>query len=127
MVFLVVVGFFVLDDFEMTQGKINQPIINNHMIMNSDDEKFFENLSGAKTEADGEYDVELREGGAAAPAAMRPKMIRVPKRIRKKRGEGRSLGRRRTGRPADGGRLPDAERHRGGIRDRGRGRRTTST
>ena len=29
------------------------------MIMNSEDEKFFEDLSGAKTEADGEYDVEL--------------------------------------------------------------------
>lgn len=46
------------------------------MIMNSDDEKFFENLSGAKTEADGEYDVELARA-STAPASLRPKMIRV--------------------------------------------------
>ena len=46
------------------------------MIMNSDDEKFFEDLSGAKTEADGEYGVELVKAGAAT-AALRPKMIRT--------------------------------------------------
>ena len=50
--------------------------------MNSDDEKFFENLSGAKAEADSEYDagadveVELIKA-ATAPAALRPKMIRT--------------------------------------------------
>jgi HSP20 family protein len=55
------------------------------MIMNSDDEKFFENLSGAKTEADGEYGVELvkASGSTLSSAAMpatatpRPKMIRT--------------------------------------------------
>ncbi len=54
------------------------------MIMNSEDEKFFEDLSGAKTEADGEYDVELvkastgalAERTSAAPGP-RPKMIRT--------------------------------------------------
>ena len=55
------------------------------MIINSEDEKFFENLSGAKTETDGEYDVELVKAStgalaerttAAAPVA-RPKMIRT--------------------------------------------------
>lgn len=55
--------------------------------MNSDDEKFFENLSGAKTEADGEYGVELvkASSGSAlssaiptvASASPRPKMIRT--------------------------------------------------
>lgn len=51
------------------------------MIMNSDDEKFFEDLSGAKTEADNEYDVELVKASgstlSAAPATVRPKMIRT--------------------------------------------------
>ena len=42
------------------------------MIMNSEDEKFFEDLSGAKTEADNEYDVELVEVEAAAPFPRRP-------------------------------------------------------
>ncbi|HUC01893.1 MAG TPA: Hsp20/alpha crystallin family protein [Candidatus Paceibacterota bacterium] len=53
------------------------------MIMNSEDEKFFEDLSGAKTEADGEYDVELVKASngaiasrASAPA-LQPKMIRT--------------------------------------------------
>jgi HSP20 family protein len=52
------------------------------MIMDSDDEKFFENLSGAKTEADSEYgagatvEVELVKA-ATAPAALRPKIIRT--------------------------------------------------
>ena len=54
--------------------------------MNSEDEKFFEDLSGAKTEADGEYDVELVRASSstlssadpiAAPASPRPKMIRT--------------------------------------------------
>lgn len=48
------------------------------MIINSEDEKFFEDLSGAKTEADGEYDVELvkaRTSAVAARASIRPKMI----------------------------------------------------
>jgi len=51
------------------------------MIMNSDDEKFFEDLSGAKTEADGEYGVELIKTSSGtlseAPMATRPKMIRT--------------------------------------------------
>jgi HSP20 family protein len=57
------------------------------MIINSEDEKFFEDLAGAKTEADGEYnnesdahinDVEIELAKAAiAPAAIRPKMIRT--------------------------------------------------
>jgi HSP20 family protein len=51
------------------------------MIMNSDDEKFFEDLSGAKTEADGEYDVELVKSSSgvlsSAPASARPKIIRT--------------------------------------------------
>ena len=49
--------------------------------MNSEDEKFFEDLSGAKTEADGEYDVELVKANgstvSASPAALRPKIIRT--------------------------------------------------
>lgn len=52
--------------------------------MNSDDEKFFENLSGAKTEADSEYDVELVKASSGAVAsrpasssALQPKMIRT--------------------------------------------------
>ena len=55
------------------------------MIMNSDDEKFFEDLSGAKTEADGEYDIELTKSasGTLSPAAFttaaasRSKAVRV--------------------------------------------------
>jgi HSP20 family protein len=55
------------------------------MIMNSDDEKFFEDLSGAKTEADGEYDIELAKStsGTLSPpaftaaASTRPKMVRL--------------------------------------------------
>ena len=56
------------------------------MIMNSEDEKFFEDLSGAKTEADGEYDIELAKASSgtlspsaftAAAAAKAPKMIRI--------------------------------------------------
>jgi len=51
------------------------------MIMNSEDEKFFEDLSGAKTEADSEYDVELIKASgstlSASPATARPKMIRT--------------------------------------------------
>ncbi len=54
------------------------------MIMNSEDEKFFEDLSGARTEADGEYDVELAKASAGALAERtgtesgpRPKMIRT--------------------------------------------------
>lgn len=52
------------------------------MIMNSEDEKFFENLSGAKAEADGEYGVELVKSSASAlssamPTAAHPKMIRT--------------------------------------------------
>ena len=46
------------------------------MIINSEDEKFFEDLSGAKTEADNEYDVELVKANGGAVAA-RPKMLRV--------------------------------------------------
>jgi HSP20 family protein len=48
------------------------------MIINSEDEKFFEDLSGAKTEADSEYGVELVRASTSAisPAATaRPKMI----------------------------------------------------
>lgn len=49
--------------------------------MNSDDEKFFEDLSGAKTEADGEYGVELVKASNGAvssrSAALQPKMIRT--------------------------------------------------
>jgi len=48
--------------------------------MNSEDEKFFEDLSGAKTEADGEYGVELVKASTSAvssPASVRPKMIRT--------------------------------------------------
>ncbi len=49
--------------------------------MNSEDEKFFEDLSGAKTEADGEYDVELVKANgstvSASPVALRPKIIRT--------------------------------------------------
>lgn len=47
------------------------------MIMNSEDEKFFEDLSGAKTEADGEYGVELVKAHTSAVASPRPKMIRT--------------------------------------------------
>jgi len=51
------------------------------MIMNSEDEKFFEDLSGAKTEADGEYEVELVKANgstlSAPPAVARPKIIRT--------------------------------------------------
>jgi HSP20 family protein len=47
------------------------------MIMNSEDEKFFEDLSGAKTEADGEYGVELIKANTSAVASPRPKMIRT--------------------------------------------------
>ncbi len=52
------------------------------MIINSEDEKFFEDLAGAKTEADGEYGVELVRANtgavASAPASTaRPKMIRT--------------------------------------------------
>ena len=50
--------------------------------MNSDDEKFFESLSGAKTEPNKEYDVELVKTGTGASSstsssitAPRPKMI----------------------------------------------------
>lgn len=50
--------------------------------MNSEDEKFFENLSGAKTEADDEYGVELVKASTGAvasrtAAAPQPKMIRT--------------------------------------------------
>jgi HSP20 family molecular chaperone IbpA len=51
------------------------------MIMNNDDEKFFEDLSGAKTEADGEYDVELVKASSGAVAsrasAAQPKILRT--------------------------------------------------
>lgn len=56
------------------------------MIMNSDDEKFFENLSGVKTEADNEYDAEAEANAgvevelakaSTAPSTLRPKMLRV--------------------------------------------------
>ena len=51
------------------------------MIMNSEDEKFFEDLSGTKTEVDGEYAVELVKASgstiSASPATARPKMIRT--------------------------------------------------
>jgi HSP20 family protein len=52
------------------------------MIINSEDEKFFEDLSGAKTEADSEYDVELVKANSstlssAATSVARPKMIRT--------------------------------------------------
>jgi HSP20 family protein len=59
------------------------------MIINSEDEKFFENLVGAKTEADTEYNAAggKVEGGdeaevelvkaATAPVSLRPKMIRT--------------------------------------------------
>lgn len=56
------------------------------MIMNSDDEKFFEDLSGAKTEADDEYDVELTRA-STAPASLRPKMIRVAKEEREEKSD----------------------------------------
>jgi HSP20 family protein len=53
------------------------------MIINSEDEKFFEDLAGAKTEADGEYDVELVKASSGAvasrPASAAPKMIRTAK------------------------------------------------
>jgi HSP20 family protein len=59
------------------------------MIINSEDEKFFENLVGAKTEADNEYngendahdgEVEIELAKAAiAPTALRPKMIHTAK------------------------------------------------
>ncbi|HEY5221239.1 MAG TPA: Hsp20/alpha crystallin family protein [Candidatus Paceibacterota bacterium] len=51
--------------------------------MNSEDEKFFEGLSGAgaNTEAEGEYAVELVKASgstlSASPATARPKMIRT--------------------------------------------------
>ena len=49
--------------------------------MNSEDEKFFEDLSGAKTEADDEYGVELIKANtsAVAPPPSRPKMLRTAK------------------------------------------------
>ncbi len=53
------------------------------MIMNDDDEKFFEDLSGAKTEADGEYGVELVKASGStlssptSTASVRPKIIRT--------------------------------------------------
>ena len=47
------------------------------MIINSEDEKFFEDLSGAKTEADTEYDVELVKANSSGAIAARPKMLRV--------------------------------------------------
>lgn len=50
------------------------------MIMNSDDEKFFEDLSGAKTEADGEYNVELvkaSSGTLASRTTAAPKILRT--------------------------------------------------
>lgn len=56
------------------------------MIMNSEDEKFFEDLSGAKTEADGEYEVELARA-STAPASLRPKMIRVKEEREEKTGK----------------------------------------
>jgi HSP20 family protein len=51
------------------------------MIMNNDDEKFFEDLSGAKTEADGEYGVELVKASSGAlasrPTTVAPKILRT--------------------------------------------------
>jgi HSP20 family protein len=55
------------------------------MIINNEDEKFFEDLVGVKTEADKEYndEGEARSGevelvkAATAPAVLRPKMIRA--------------------------------------------------
>ncbi len=50
------------------------------MIINSEDEKFFEDLSGVKTEADNEYEVELAKassGTLSSPATARPKMLRT--------------------------------------------------
>lgn len=49
--------------------------------MNNDDEKFFEDLSGAKTEADGEYGVELVKASSGAlasrPTTVAPKILRT--------------------------------------------------
>jgi len=49
------------------------------MIINSEDERFFEDLAGAKTEADGEYGVELVKASTGAvtarAASVAPKMI----------------------------------------------------
>jgi HSP20 family protein len=51
------------------------------MIINSEDEKFFEDLADAKTEADGEYGVELvkTSSGALAshPTTVAPKILRT--------------------------------------------------
>ena len=51
------------------------------MIINSDDEKFFEDLAGAKTEADGEYGVELVKASsgvlASRSTAAAPKILRT--------------------------------------------------
>jgi HSP20 family molecular chaperone IbpA len=48
------------------------------MIINSEDEKFFEDLSGVKETADSEYDVELaRAHSGTLSAPSRPKIIRT--------------------------------------------------
>ena len=49
------------------------------MIINNEDEKFFENLAGATTEADSEYNVELAKASTSAlsSATARPKIIRT--------------------------------------------------
>ena len=57
------------------------------MIINSDDEKFFENLVGTKTEADSEYnDASDARGGEVevelAKAATAPAVLRDPHRRR---------------------------------------------
>jgi HSP20 family protein len=51
------------------------------MIINSEDEKFFEDLAGAKTEADGEYGVELVKTSSdtltSRPTTVAPKILRT--------------------------------------------------
>ena len=83
-ILLIIVGFFVLNDFEDIKGKTNKHNrVINFMIMNSEDEKFFEDLSGAKTEADGEYDIELAKStsGTLSLRPLLPPQLRVQKRF----------------------------------------------
>ena len=54
------------------------------MIINSEDEKFFESLAGAKTETDGEYGVELIRANSSALAPEAPASTARPKMIRTK-------------------------------------------
>jgi HSP20 family protein len=46
------------------------------MIINSEDEQYFENLSGGKAEANEEYDIELAKANTGSVAA-RPKVMRA--------------------------------------------------